>query len=380
MSGKSRSHVLALDLGTSQIRLAACNAQGQAETICEYPSLVLVSRPPQRVVAVGAQAAGVADGSLPVGVEALRPLKVGVIAALDPVVALIRAALNELMGGEGVFAGLRSKPRVLVGLRATATDVERALVMQALHAVGLRQAVLLPITLAAALGAELPINANRPTCVCDLGAGKVEAAVLRGGEVQMARAWALGGDWLDHSVMRSVRRRRGHQITPAMAEQARFASGEVSLVPPAQPGGRPGTGPLRRRRMGTGPLMQRVTAGGSFTEAHAGAHSLSGLPEFNSEDMRVGLQEGVRPLLDQLLWFWEDMPYDVREAVSDDGLVLTGGLALLPGLADTLAHMLQVEVRVAPDPAAATLRGLAELTAQPSAWTTPWRPVWEDTP
>jgi rod shape-determining protein MreB len=371
---------LALDLGSQTIRLAVCSPGGLAATTHEQPALVLISRPPLRVVAVGREAAEIAEGSLPPGVEALRPLRGGLIASLDPAVALIRAALHAVMGGERGLAALRRKPPILVALPATATDSERAAVSAALRQVGWRRVGLVPGPLAAAVGAEVPGRGGRPQVLCDLGAGKVEAAVVRNGGVALARTWRLGGDWLDAGIIRAVRRRRGHLITPAMAEQARIASGEISPLPTEEEvatGRKPGTGPLRRRRLGTGPLMERVTAGGTFEIAHANRHTKSGLPEFNSDDMRAGLLDSLRPLLENLAWFWEDLPAEAREAATDDGVTLTGGLAQTPGLADTLAHLFHTAVRVADAPAAATLRGLADLSTDQLIWTAPWPPLWE---
>jgi sugar (pentulose or hexulose) kinase len=177
-----------------------------------------------------------------------------------------------------------------------------------------------------------------------------------------------------------VRRRRGTDITPIMAEQARRESGEIGLLRTRREDD-PQVSPMARRRMGTGPLMQVVTAGGTFGEVRNKPRTTSHVPEFNSEDVQTGLTEGVRPLLEQLGWFWEDLPTDLREAVEEQGLTLTGGLAQTPGLAEAIARALHVPVQVAPDPAGATLRGLVELAAAAPtdplpAW--PWPPLWNN--
>src|SRR5206468_4248505 len=108
-------------------------------------------------------------------------------------------------------------------------------------------------------------------------------------------------------------------------------------------------------------------------------HTVSRLPEFSVEDVRAGLMEGTRVLFDHLVWFWEELPPDLRRAVTEDGLLLTGGLARLPGLADAIAHALHMPVRVAEEPEGATLRGLIDLALAPPALETlwPWPPLWE---
>jgi rod shape-determining protein MreB len=366
MARKARSHLLALDLGSSVLRIAALDEQGQPTVINEIPALVLVTQNPMRVVAVGAQAATIGEASMPEGVLALHPIRQGVIAAFDPAVALIRAALQEALGGERGVLSLRGGPRAVFNLPATATEVERTTALEALRCVGIKEATPVPTGLAAGLGAG--IHAARAQMVCNLGAGLVEATVLRNGQVFRARTWPLGGRWLTGAVARAVRRRRGHQITRKMAEQALLAAGDVDTAE----GGRP--------RMDTGQLMQRVTAGGAFGELGLNPHTVSRLPEFNSEDMQTGLLEGTRVLFDQLLWFWEELPPEIRRTVTESGVLLTGGLVRLRGMADALARALHMPVRVVEAPEGATLRGLLTLAAAPAeplpAW--PWPPLWNN--
>jgi rod shape-determining protein MreB len=374
MSTPSRNRVLALDLGSSRVRVATADGQARAE----LPALVLVTGPPAQVVAVGNGAATIAAGTLPPDIVALRPVRGGIIAVLDPAVALIRTALQEAIGPERGWRSLRGGPRVVVGLPAAATEAEQATARVALQAAQVREAGVVPAPLAAALGAELPVRGTRPHVVCDLGAGRVEIALLRHGQVQQAQHWPLGGEWLDRAIIRAVHRRRGNDITPTMAEQARHEAGEIGLIRTRREDDQQGA-PLARRRMGTGPLMQVVTAGGTFGEVRHKPRTTSHVPEFNSEDVQTGLIEGVRPLLEQLNWFWEDLPPAERDMVSEQGLTLTGGLALTPGLAEAIARTLRVPVQVAADPAGATLRGLVALAAAPEpppAW--PWPPLWNN--
>src|SRR5687767_722373 len=133
MARKARSRLLALDLGSSVLRIAALDDQGQPTVINEIPSLVLVTQHPTRVVAVGAQAATIGEASMPEGVLALHPIRQGVIAAFDPAVALIRAALHEALGGERGILSLRAAPRAVFNLPATATEVERTTALEALR-------------------------------------------------------------------------------------------------------------------------------------------------------------------------------------------------------------------------------------------------------
>jgi rod shape-determining protein MreB len=260
---------------------------------------------------------------------------------------------------------LRGGPRAVFNLPTTATEVERTTALEALRCVGITEATPLPTGLAAGLGAG--IHAARAQMICNLGAGLVEAAVLRNGGVFRARTWPLGGRWLHGAVARAVRRRRGHQITRRMAEQALLAAGDADT----EASGRP--------RIDTGQLMQRVTAGGAFAELGLNPHTVSRLPEFNSEDVQTGLMEGTRVLFDQLLWFWEELPPEIRRTVTENGVLLTGGLARLRGLADAIARALHMPVRVVEAPEGATLRGLIDLAPNPppleSLW--PWPPLWE---
>src|SRR5579859_4889583 len=122
---------LVLDLGTSTLRLARVAAGkytagdgADGRRIIELPALTLVDRQRHSVVAVGNQAAIIARGTLPTGVEAVRPLRDGLVATFDPAVALVRNALHEAMGGERALRRLTRRPRALYSLPSTATDAD----------------------------------------------------------------------------------------------------------------------------------------------------------------------------------------------------------------------------------------------------------------
>jgi actin-like ATPase involved in cell morphogenesis len=124
-----------------------------------------------------------------------------------------------------------------------------------------------------------------------------------------------------------------------------------------------------------------VSAGGAFGEVPPNPHSRSGLPEFRTEDVSAGLNEATRVLVERLAWFWEELDPPTRAAVGQDGLILTGGAAQVPGLPEAMSRVLDIPVTLAADPAGATLRGLLELGHDRATWSLPWPwpPPWEAT-
>lgn len=396
-SGSGRDFVL--DLGTSTLRLGrvAAGKYGGPDSlttdhIVEMPALTLVDQERHSVVAVGGQAAIIARGTLPSGVEAVRPLRDGLIATFDPAVALVRAALHEATGGERALRRLTRRPRALYSLPATATDAARMVVNDVLSYAGISSSTAVPRSLAAGVGAVLPVRGSRPCIICDIGAGVVEIAVLASGKVIVARSWPLGGDWFNRATVRAVRRRRGITITNAMAEDAIREVGTLddqydylrgrpsAAVAAGGDGSDTASGTIARRRgRGTGPLMTGVSAGGVFGEMPANPHTSSGLPEFNSQDVAAGLSDAVHLLVQQLAWFWEDLDLTTRDTVDATGLMLTGASAKLPGLPAAISRALEVPVIVADDPAGATIRGLLELATDVAVWQNewPWPPEWE---
>ncbi len=386
---------LVLDLGTGTLRLALVlpgkySADAPAPTVITMPAVTLVDRERHSVAAVGTQAAALAKGSLPSGVAVVRPLRAGVVDAFDPAVALVRQALHEATGGERALRRLTRKPRALYTLPATAGDAIRHITSDVLSYAGIGAGLPIPATLAAGVGAGLPVRSSRLHAICDLGAGISEIAVLGNGSVLAARSWPLGGDWLDTAIIRAVRRRRGNTITRVMAEEARREFGALDEDysyngKPVAEGSNDGLDPAqrrviaRRRSTGTGPLMATVSAGGSFGRVGHNPHSRSGLPEFNPQDVAAGLSEGVRSLIEGIVLFWEDLEPPVRESLTGDGLLLTGGAATLPGLAPAITRALGVPVRLAADPAEATMRGLIELGSDAANWDRawPWPPIVE---
>jgi rod shape-determining protein MreB len=384
-----------IDLGTSTLRLAPVTpgkyqADAPAPEALEMPALTLVDREKGSVVAVGRQAANIAKASLPSGVEVVRPWREGLVAAFDPAVALVRHALHEASGGERALRRLTRRPRALYSLPTTATDAARHIMADVFSYAGLGESYPIPTTLAAAVGAELPIKGNRPFVVCDIGAGIAEIAVIASNTVRATRSWALGGDWLDQAIVRAVRRRRGNTITRAMAEEARreFGALDEDYSYNGQPVSEAAVADLdpaqrrmiaRRRNTGTGPLMAQVGAGGTFSGAAHNPHSRSGLPEFNPQDVGAGLSEGARPLIEAIVMFWEDLESGLRQDCAANGLTITGGSAILPGLVPAIGRAINVPARLASDPDGATLRGLIELGNDPENWKKPWPwpPPWE---
>jgi actin-like ATPase involved in cell morphogenesis len=400
MTTRRTSRALVLDLGTRTLRLAfvtpgkyAGPAADGAGALLEMPALTLIDQERRSVVAVGTRAAAIAGGTLPTGVVAARPLRDGQIVAFDAGVALVRAALHEAMGGESALRRLARRPRVLYSLPSTASDVERRVMRDVLRAAGFGTANPVPAAVAAGVGAELPVQGNRPRMICNIGAGRAEIAVLAGGKVTLARGWPLGGDWFDQAIVRAVRRQRGITIPAAMAEESRreFGAldedydyrGERAPVAAGLSAGQEDDPQQRliakRRALGTGPLMARVSAGGSFGKSGRNPHNRSGLPEFRAHDVESGLAEGARALIERLAWFWEDLDPATRTTVEQDGLTVAGGAAQLPGLTPAIGRALGIRATLAADAAHTGIRGLIELGADRAAWRTAWGwpPEWE---
>ncbi|HUS14621.1 MAG TPA: rod shape-determining protein [Chloroflexia bacterium] len=150
---------LVLDLGTSTLRLAHVApgqyrppAAGDRAAIIELPALTLVDRQRHSVVAVGAPAAAVARGTLPTGVEAVRPFREGLVGAFDPAVALVRTALHQALGGERALRRLARRPRALYTLPATASDAARHITHDVLTYAGLGSGTPIAAALVAAVG------------------------------------------------------------------------------------------------------------------------------------------------------------------------------------------------------------------------------------
>jgi rod shape-determining protein MreB len=315
---------LAIDLGTSSTQIGL---PGEGIRLDE-PSVVAVARGGNRVIGRGTAVGKLAWqmlGRTPEGIQAVRPLRHGVIQDFQLCETMLRYFLKKASGSRG---GLR--PRVLITVPGGISAVERRAVFNSAERAGAGRIWLIDQSRAAAIGAGLPVSEPLASMVCDIGGGTTEVAVLSLADTAATCSIRTAGDAMDEAIVRWIRRRYSLRIGEQSAEQLKLSIGSAAT------------------------LEQELTAEVS------GLDSAGGIPRralVTSEDIREALADPLAEIVDAIRRTIERCQPELIADLADTGLVLSGGGALLRGIDRYLNQQLGIPVRIAESPRTAVTRG-----------------------
>ena len=308
-----KSMDIGIDLGTANI-LVYVKGKG---VVLKEPSVVAIDKVRNKVLAVGEDAREML-GRAPGSIVAIRPLKEGVIANYTVTQKLLSYVIDKVAGKSVFF-----KPRVMTCVPIGITSVEKRAVMEATTQGGASKTYLIEEPLAAALGAGIDISVPRGNMVVDIGGGTTDIAVLSLGGIVVSSSIRIGGDHFDEAIVRHVKKVHNVLIGERTAEEIKMQVATVSRV------GRQETISVRGRDMVTGlPTTFSVT----------------------SEDCRVALDDSVSSLIATVRGVLEKCPPELAADIVDNGIYLTGGGALLDGLAEVMSKETGITTHIADDP------------------------------
>ena len=310
---------MAVDLGTANTLVYV---RGRGIVLSE-PSVVAIDSRTGEVHAVGIEAKRML-GRTPGTIQAIRPLKDGVIADFDVTEQMLRHFIQK------VHQNRWAHPRVVVCVPSGVTGVEKRAVEEACLSAGARQAYLIEEPMAAAIGAGLPVGEPTGSMVLDVGGGTSEVAVISLANVVMAECLRVAGDDFDEAITQYIRAKYNLLIGEITAERLKIAAG--SCVP----------------------LEEEIQV------EIRGRDSLVNLPRravISSADVREALMEPVRKVLGAIKSVLERTPPELASDLVDNGVTLCGGGALLRGLPELIARETELDVKVAERPLEAVARG-----------------------
>jgi len=315
---------IAIDLGTANTLV---HVRGKGIVINE-PSWVSVDKKLRQPLAIGLEAKEMV-GRAPANVMVVRPIRDGVIAEFD----VTRVMLEYFIGKvhEQSVVPL-PRPRVIIGLPTGVTEVEKRAVYDAVMASGARMAMLIEEPIAAAIGAGLPIAEVRGSMVVDIGGGTTEVAVMSTGGVVASRSLRVAGDEMDQDILQYLRNKYNLLVGAGIAEQIKWQIGSAYPLQPEK------TMEVRGRNLVTG-LPETV--------------------EISSVEIREALSASVQVIIDTVRDALDEIPPEIVSDLMDIGICLSGGGALLQGLAERLTDELKLRVWVAEDPLTCVARGAA---------------------
>jgi len=320
------SNDLSIDLGTANTLIYA-RARG---IVLNEPSVVAIRRGrdssnPKAIAAVGAEAKRML-GRTPGHIEAIRPLKDGVIADFTVTEKMLQYFIHKVHGNR-VF---KPSPRVLVCVPCGSTQVERRAIKESAAGAGAREVYLIEEPMSAAIGAGMPVSDARGSMVLDIGGGTTEVAIISLNGIVFSDSVRVGGDRFDDAIINYVRRNYGSLIGDATAERVKL---EIGC---AYPGSEVKEIEVKGRNLAEG--LPR-----SFT--------------LNSNEILEALQEPLVGIVQAVKTALERTPPELASDVAERGMVLTGGGALLKDLDRLLMEETGLPVIVADDPLTCVARG-----------------------
>jgi rod shape-determining protein MreB and related proteins len=318
---------IGIDLGTAN---TVVYSRDEGILVSE-PSVVAYRTTDDAIIAVG-QAAKELDGRAPGRVRVVRPLRGGTISDFRGAHALVKTVVDRALA-----RGQRLAPRIIACVPGCATDIECKAVEEAVRAAGPRTTMFVPQAVAAAVGAGLDITGTRPSMVIDIGGGTTEIAVLTLSGVVALHSIKVGGDTFDAAIAARLRN-EFFAVGPLTAERLKIERGFA---------GRP---PGREGYTVAGTNMAALRPGKRLVD-----ETLVG------DAMRDGIDKIARAAWSIL----EQTPPDLAGELLEIGITLTGGGALIPGLAGEIGLRTNVPTTVADDPLGCVARGAGEILASP---------------
>jgi len=317
------SRDMGIDLGTANT-LVLLKDKG---IIINEPSVVAVQNErygKQRIIAVGAEAKEML-GRTPGDIEAVRPMKDGVIADFDMTEKMIRYFIEKTHRRKSFL-----RPRIIISVPYGLTQVERKAVRESALSAGAREVFLIEEPMAAAIGANLPVREPQGNLVVDIGGGTTEIGVVSLGGLVISKSIRTAGDKIDMSIVNYIKEKYNLLIGERAGEDIKISVGSAIQLPE------------------------------ELSIVVKGRDQISGLlsrVELTSEDVREAMREPLKEIADALKTVLEMMPPDLAGDIVENGIVLTGGGALIRGLDKYLSDIVKLPVFVADDPLLAVARG-----------------------
>lgn len=317
------SHDVGIDLGTANTLVYV---RGKGIVIRE-PSAVARHKKSKEILAIGASAKKM-YGRAPATIEAIRPLRDGVIADFDATAAMLKHYIRKVHEG-GTAMPKIPRPRVVIGIPSGVTEVERRAVADATLDAGAREVFLIEEPMAAAIGANLPIEGPEGTFIVDIGGGTSEIAVISLGGIVLGRSVRVAGDEMDEAIINYVRLKYSLLLGQPTAESVKMGIGSV------------------------------IPAKDTFTVVR-GRDLETGLPKsikLTSSEIQEALSPIIQEIVANIVDTLEEVPPELTSDIMERGIILAGGGSLINGIDKIIADATKMPVWIAEDPLTCVVRG-----------------------
>ncbi|OGR06140.1 MAG: rod shape-determining protein [Deltaproteobacteria bacterium RIFOXYD12_FULL_50_9] len=313
---------LAIDLGTANT-LVFVKGKG---IVLREPSVVAVrmDQRTNKVLAVGKEAKMMV-GRTPGNIVAIRPIKDGVIADFDVTEAMLRYFINKVHNRRTLV-----HPRIIISVPSGITQVEKRAVRESAESAGAREVYLIEEPMAAAIGAGLPITEPTANMIVDIGGGTTEVAVISLAGIVYSNSVRVAGDKMDEAILHYIKRKHNLAIGEHTAEVIKTTIADVMPELPYA------------------------------TMDIKGRDLVSGVPKtltIDANEIRIAISEQVDAIVEAVKMALESTPPELSADIVDQGIVLTGGGALLRNLDKRLREETGLPIIIAEDPLSSVVLG-----------------------
>ncbi len=347
------SHDIGIDLGTANT-LVFVKEKG---IVIREPSVVARHKKTKRVIAIGSDAKKML-GKTPASIVTIRPLRGGVIADFDATEAMISHYIKQVHEMGSFLPRLLARPKVVIGIPSAVTEVERRAVWEAALSSGAREAYLIEEPMAAAIGEGISIFQSKGAMVIDIGGGTTEIAVISLGGIVVGRSLKLAGDDMDQAILHYIRLRHGLLLGDKTAEEIKKKIGSAYA---------------KKQKVKTGIKPSEKTPEQLAEEKAEKAEKLmivrgrdieTGLPK-SLKITESEIREALSPIFTQIVQgvagVLEETPPELLPDILEQGILLTGGGAKIPGVDMLLVERIHMPVVVSHDSLTSVARGTGKV-------------------
>lgn len=318
------SNNIGIDLGTAN---TVIYSEGKGIVLHE-PSIVAIDTRTKRVIAVGKEAKEML-GKTPENIQAIRPLRDGVITDFEATQVILAYFIERAIGG-GIF---RPKPRIVIGVPSGVTQVEKRAVIDAAKGAGAREVYLIPEPMAAAIGASLPVEEPVGSMIVDIGGGTTEIAVISLAGIVVSNSIRVAGDEMNEAVIQYIKKRFHMFIGEQTGERIKIELGNTIYE-------------------------------GEEKEMEIKGRDITGLPKtvkITSKDITEALEDVIGSIINAIRLTLEKTPPELASDIAERGIVLAGGGSLLRNLDVRIERDVGIKTYYCEDPITAVARGVGKV-------------------
>lgn len=339
-------HDIGIDLGTANTLVWV---RGKGILIRE-PSIIALHKKTKKVIALGTEAKKML-GKTPESIITVKPLRSGVISDFDATSAMISRYISDVHSVGSTLPLALSRPRVVIGIPSSVTEVQRRAVWEAALSAGAREAFLIEEPMAAAIGEGISVFAPTGKMVVDIGGGTSEIAVISLGGIVVSRSLKIAGDDMDAAIGHYIRLRHGLLLGDRTIEDLKIKLGTAYERPRRKSSTKANEAQVKEKEENRMMIVR-------------GRDLESGLPKslkVTEDEVREALAPVISKIVEAVADVLEEAPPELTADILENGILLTGGGSLLYGMDKLIVDRTHIPVIRSDDPLTTVVRGTGKV-------------------